>query len=62
MVIKQSSAMVCVRLGCEVIWEGPSNICPKCKHEGVSYREVEALATGIPAYTPEPKMVTTMIQ
>jgi hypothetical protein len=62
MVIKQDKAMVCIRIGCEVIWEGPSRICPKCKYEGVTYREIEALATGFPLGTPEPKMATTMIQ
>ena len=62
MIIKQDKAMVCIRMGCEVIWEGPSNICPECKHEGVTYREIEALATGIPIYAPETKMMTTMIQ
>jgi len=62
MSIKQDSAMVCVRVGCEVIWEGPSRICPECGVEGAAYRDIEALAIGDTSKVPEPKMLTTMIQ
>jgi hypothetical protein len=64
--IKQDDAMICTHLGCELIWAGPSTACPGCGWQGIRYRELEALATGIPLGEPEIprelKLLTTMIQ
>jgi hypothetical protein len=64
--IRQDDAMICIKEGCELIWEGPSTFCPGCGWQGARYRELEALATGIPLGYPEPtispKMLTEMIQ
>jgi hypothetical protein len=64
--IKQDDAMICIKAGCEVIWAGPPTACPVCGWQGARYRDLEALATGIPLGEPEPcrkpKFLTTMIQ
>ncbi len=62
--IPQDEAMVCVRVGCKVIWQGPQKDCPNCGVDGVTYKEVEDLAVmALPANAiDESKMLTTMIQ
>jgi hypothetical protein len=41
LVIHKDVAMVCTRLGCQVIFEG-SEKCPRCGHQALTYRGIEA--------------------
>ena len=61
-IILQDAAMVCIHLGCEVIFTGPSQQCPCCGWQGVTYREIEAMATTRPLDEPQPKTIYITIQ
>lgn len=43
-ILLKENAMVCIHIGCEVLFEGPSLRCPLCGWQGVLYTEVEELA------------------
>jgi hypothetical protein len=65
MTIHQDQAIICVHVGCEIIFSGPSTICPACGWQGVGFRELETAFNDSCVYAltkPEPPMQTKMIQ
>jgi hypothetical protein len=48
-VILRELAVVCLHAGCEVIFEGPSLVCPLCGWQGAAYIEVEEMAIKLAA-------------
>ena len=44
-VILPALAIVCIHVGCEVVFEGPSQTCPLCGWQGIAFREIEAALT-----------------